>query len=282
MKKTIKLSILASAFLFTGCYFPTSIDSGEIGVVKNWGEVQPEIKQAGLTFSLTPGDDLYVMRTTNKQIVFTDRKVEENGEIDDTIYSPGIVVLTEQQLPVPLDVSCLYQLNPSQATNIIKQYGEDGVWDDKLVVRVVRSTVRDEIGQVSLENLSKNRSIYEDKIRVALNTVLNKYGVTITTFNIQNIGIPVTIQQAILAKETANQNAEKAKYQVMQAKAEAEVEVAKAQGIAQANNILADSLTDKLVQYKKLDIQTIQANKWDGKMPNTVVGGNTPIILDSK
>lgn len=287
MKRILLMGItLASAALFSGCYLPTSIDSGEVGVIKSWGKVQPTVIEAGLTFSIMPGDDLYIMRTTNKQAIFSDRAVADETKIADTVYTVGIPVITASQdgmgITTPLDISCLYQLNPKIAPDIMKDYGEDGAWDDKLIVRNVRSTVRDVIGQVSLDMLNKNRAMYEEKIKALLNSMLSKQGITITTFQIQNIGVPAAINDAVLAKETAKQNAEKAKFQVLQANAEAEVEVAKAKGIAQANDILAGSLTDKLVQYKQLEISRVQADKWNGAMPTTVAGSNVPMMLMAK
>lgn len=281
MKIQITLALLSAA-LFSGCYLPTSIDSGEVGVVKAWGEVQDSPIAAGLTMSLIPGDDLYTMKTKNKQAVFSNSNIPDDSRNPDTAYTSAVTVLTEQQLPIPLDISMLYQLDPKQATTMMKNYGEDGVWDDKLVIRTTRSLVRDAIGQVSLEKLNSSRAAYEETIRLKLNNVLAKNGVTITQFNIQNIGVPTAIQESVLAKEQAKQSAEKAKYQVEQAKAEAEVEIAKADGVAKANDILAASLTDRLVTYKQLEIQRLQAEKWNGAMPSTVAGGNTPIMLMAK
>lgn len=287
MKRILLMGLTLSGLMFSGCYLPTSIDSGEVGIVKSWGKVQPGVKEAGLTFSIMPGDDLYIMRTTNKQAIFSDRVVTEEAKIPDTVYTMGIPVITASSqdgmgITTPLDISCLYQLNPKIAPDIMKDYGEDGAWDDKLIVRNVRSTVRDVIGQVSLDMLNKNRAMYEEKIKGILNTILAKQGISITTFQIQNIGVPAAINDAVLAKETAKQNAEKAKFQVLQANAEAEVEVAKAKGLAQANDILANSLTDRLVQYKQLEISRLQAEKWNGAMPTTVAGANTPMMLMAK
>ena len=277
MKKLLSTSILASALLFTGCYFPTSIDSGEVGVIKSWGEVSDSPITAGLTFSLVPGDDLYVMKVKNKQAVFTNSEITEDKRNADTAYTSAITVLTEQQLPIPLDVSMLYQLDPKRAPEMMKSYGEDGLWDDKLVVRTARAIVRDTIGQTSLEKLNSNRASYEETIRVKLNAALSKTGVTITQFNVQNIGVPQAIQESVMAKEQAKQAAEKAKYQVEQAKAEAEVEIAKAEGVAKANNVLAGSLTDRLVTYKQLEIQRVQADKWNGAMPTVFSGSASPM-----
>jgi regulator of protease activity HflC (stomatin/prohibitin superfamily) len=165
---------------------------------------------------------------------------------------------------------------------IMKEYGVDGVWDDKLVVRNVRAIVRDAIGQASLDQLNSNRATYEVKIQGTLNNLLAKNGIRITQFNIANIGVPQAIKDAVLAKETARQNADKAVYLVQQAEQEAKIEVTKASGIAKANEILASSLTDKLVRYKELDIQKEQIEKWNGQMPSTVVGSGTNSLLNIK
>lgn len=281
MKKLLLSAIMALSALFSGCYLPTSIDSGEVGIVKSWGAVQPDIINDGLTFSLTPGEDLYIMRTANKQAVFSHVPVTEQNQVNDTIYNSSITVITKSEegmgVTIPLDISCLYQLNPHNAVGIIKEYGTDGAWDDKLVIRNIRSTVQQVVGKVSLDVLNRDRTTYENRILMALNNVLAKNGVSITSFNIQVIGVPEAINNAVLAKETAKQNAEKAKFQVLQANAEAEVEIAKAKGIAQANDILAGSLTDKLVSYKQLEISRIQAEKWDGAMPTVFSGSASPM-----
>jgi regulator of protease activity HflC (stomatin/prohibitin superfamily) len=284
--KKILIAGLISAFTFSGCYLPTSIDSGEIGVIKSWGAVQPDIINDGLTFSLIPGEDLHIMRTANKQAVFSHVPVAEQNQVNDTIYNNSITVITKSEegmgVTIPLDISCLYQLNPHNAVGIIKEYGTDGAWDDKLVIRNIRSTVQQIVGKVSLDVLNRDRTTYENLIKTSLNNVLAKNGISITSFNIQVIGVPEAINNAVLAKETAKQNAEKAKFQVLQANAEAEVEIAKAKGIAQANDILAGSLTDKLVSYKQLEISRIQADKWNGAMPTTVAGANMPMMLMAK
>lgn len=281
MNKFIKLVVLPilATFTFSGCYL-TTIDSTTVGVEKSWGEVQNQTIKPGLAFNMVPGVDLFTMQVKNKVANFA-------GQVDgaDTateLNNPGITVLTEQQLPVPLDVSVMYTLNPSFAHKMLAEFGEDGIWDSVLIVKETRSSVRDAIGQVSLEKLNGARDEYENKIQGLMNSKLAKYGVTITNVAIRNIGIPKAIQEAVLAKETAKQNAEKAKYQVDQAKAEAEVEIAKAEGIAKANQALSSSLTQQLVSYKQLEIQRIQAEKWNGAMPTTVLGNNSNTLLNIK
>jgi regulator of protease activity HflC (stomatin/prohibitin superfamily) len=278
--KLSKIAAMAMVpLMFSGCYF-TTIDSTQVGVKKNLGEVQQEVEQAGFAMSLIPFYDLIPMTVSNKVANFTGPQDAEDSSTE--LNAPGITVLTEQQLPVPLDVSVMYKLDPKMAPKMMAEFGPDGVWDNILIVKEARSGIRDAIGQVSLEKLNTQREQYESQIQAMMNSKLSKYGVSVTNVAIRNIGIPQSIQEAVLAKETAKQNAEKAKYQVEQAKAEAEVEIAKAEGVAKANNVLSGSLTDKLVQYKQLEIARVQADKWNGAMPTTVAGGNVPMMLMTK
>lgn len=277
MKKFIIIPMLVAPLLFSGCYM-TTIESTNTGVEKSWGEVQKEPVSAGLAFNMMIGTDLIPMRTANKVANFVGSEDKEDSTSE--LNTNNISVLTEQQLPIPLDVSVMYQLSPAMAPQMLATIGPDGVWDNMLIVKETRSSVRDAIGQVSLENLNAKRDEYEKKIQTVMNTKLAKYGVTITNINIRNIGIPQTIKDAVLAKESAKQNAEKAKYQVEQAKAEAEVEIAKAQGVASANNILANSLTNQLVQYKQLEIQSQQIAKWNGTMPSVITGPNSGMLYN--
>lgn len=281
MKRLFKLSAAAvfATFTFSGCYL-TTVDSTTVGVEKSWGEVQPETIKPGLAFNMTPGVDLFTMQVKNKVANFSGS--EDGADTVTELNNPGITVLTEQQLPVPLDVSVMYTLDPKFAPKMLAEFGEDGTWDSILIIKETRSSVRDAIGQVSLEKLNGARDEFENKIQALMNAKLSKYGVTITNVAIRNIGIPKAIQEAVLAKEAAKQNAEKAKYQVEQAKAEAEVEIAKAEGIAKSNDVLADSLTDRLVAYKQLEIQKLQAEKWNGAMPTTMLGSNSNTLLNIK
>ena len=279
------LLIVALGLGSTGCYLPTSIDSGEVGVVKSWGKVQENPISAGLSMSLTPGTDLYTMAVNNKVANFSGLDKEDSKT---ELNEAAIIVITSDDqnkesgmgIQVPLDITVMYQLKPNMAPKMMADFGPDGVWDSKLIVKETRSSVRDAIGQVSLGALNKQRDSYEIKIQNLMNNKLSTYGVTVTNVAIRNIGVPKAVTDAVLSKATAQQKAEAAKYEVERAKAEAEIEIAKAEGVAKANDILASSLTDRLVKYKQLEIARIQADKWDGAMPATLVNSSeTPTML---
>ena len=64
-----------------------------------------------------------------------------------------------------------------------------------------------------------------------------------------------------------------AKVKTTQAKAEADAAVIKAQGEADANKLLNDSITEKILKQQYYD-------KWDGKLPSVMNSDSSNLILD--
>lgn len=144
--------------------------------------------------------------------------------------------------------------------------------------------------------------IFGDKrtqINAELDTYLrekfDKYGIIIDTVNFTDISVDaetaaaiqkkVTAQQELelanIEAETAKINAEKdkevaqiaAEKAVIEANAEADVVRIAAEAEAEANRVIAASLTDTL-------IEKIKYEQWDGKLP-TVSGSNAIVSIDS-
>lgn len=91
------------------------------------------------------------------------------------------------------------------------------------------------------------------------------YGITVAACSIIEHDFSDEFDQAIERKLIASQNdLEKVKY-------EAEAEITKAKGIAEANRIMQESLTPLLIQRMYIE-------KWDGKMPQVSGSGVTPMI----
>ena len=95
--------------------------------------------------------------------------------------------------------------------------------------------------------------------------------------------MPGKVIDSINAKIEATQKAQQRQNEVAQAKAEADKKVEEARGQAdsilkvaeaqaKANELIAQSLSAELMQYKALEV-------WDGKLPTTMIPGQaTPFI----
>ena len=161
----------------------------------------------------------------------------------------------------------------------MKQFGNDGVWDDKLVISNMRSVSRSVIGTSDIDDLIAKRAEYEYKIVQGMNTIVGKYGVIVEQVMIRDIAIPTAIQDSVKRKLTAEQDSLRAKYDLEKAKQEAQIEIEKQKGVAEANKHLVSSLTPTLIEYKKLQIKQQEIDKWNGAYPTTLVSGSAPTML---
>lgn len=114
-------------------------------------------------------------------------------------------------------------------------------------------------------------------VNVALTDYLSgkfaPYGITIGNVSLINIEVDAETSAAISAKITAQQNAETQAINNQTAidKAKADAALIEANAQAEANRLLAQSVTQQLIEYEKIE-------KWDGKMP-TVSGSNAIVSI---
>jgi regulator of protease activity HflC (stomatin/prohibitin superfamily) len=94
---------------------------------------------------------------------------------------------------------------------------------------------------------------------------------------VRNITLPQSVKQSIEQKINAEQDAQKMQFVLQKEQQEAQRKRIEAQGIADYQRIISESLTDKQLQY-----ETIKAQLEIAKSPNTkiiVLGkGNTPTV----
>jgi hypothetical protein len=136
--------------------------------------------------------------------------------------------------------------------------------------------VNDVANTWEVDSIFNHRQQFESSIVVECNKRLSKW------FNVSqlrtNIVPPESLQEAIIAKTRAIQQAEAAEQQALTAFADGKRKIAvaradSAETIIQAN-ALALSIKIKQNQLSPLYIEYIKWNAWDGKLPTTVAGGS--------
>jgi regulator of protease activity HflC (stomatin/prohibitin superfamily) len=95
--------------------------------------------------------------------------------------------------------------------------------------------------------------------------------------NIKEFAFSDEFNKAIESKQTAEQNALRAKRDLERIKIEAEQKVAQAGAEAEALRLKKQEVTPELIQLKQIEVQEKALEKWDGRLPS-VTGGATPFI----
>lgn len=135
------------------------------------------------------------------------------------------------------------------------------------------------------DELISNRQTFELEVRKLLEEQLVREGFTINQFT-SNLVYPETFKKAIEAKNNAVQNALMAENKVKQAEAEAKIKIATAEGNAKAmlTNAKAEAESNKLKQstLTPLLLQQLWVEKWNGKLPETMLGDKTNAMIGIK
>ena len=216
-----------------------------------------------------------IHKVNNKQ---QDKHIEAQvwGEASDKtpVYAADVIV-TYQVLP---EKSAWLYANVSDIKSLV---------GDELVASAIKSAMA-ELAPNEVTNRTKIEPLAQQKLA---ESIVQKYGEDVVFVNkvvINDMNFEDAYNEAIQQKSIAQQNADKQKIEneAAIAKAEADKQVAitnaeaeaqktsiAAEAQAEANRKLAESLSDTLIDYQKVQ-------KWDGKLP-TVSGGNALVSIDS-
>ena len=116
-----------------------------------------------------------------------------------------------------------------------------------------------------------------NKVNLFLHNILDPQGITIVDVLLRDVKLPTRFKESIEAKLTAEQVVQQKQFELEQARKEAEIEVARAKGAAQAQRIVSDTLNAKYLQY--LWIKTLSEN------PNVIyvaTEANLPLFKTAK
>jgi regulator of protease activity HflC (stomatin/prohibitin superfamily) len=98
---------------------------------------------------------------------------------------------------------------------------------------------------------------------------------------IRNITLPQSVKTSIEQKISAEQDAQKMQFVLQKERQEADRKRVEAQGIADYQHIINESLTDRQLQYETIKAQLEIAKSSNAKV--IIMGkGGAPVILDTK
>jgi regulator of protease activity HflC (stomatin/prohibitin superfamily) len=176
---------------------------------------------------------------------------------------------------VHTDIVVNYRLDPLKVPHIFKEYGLNV--DEKVLGPGINEAFKSVTGHYTSEELVTKRDLVSQEILQHLVTKMAPFNITVSNISLVNFGFSQAYQQAIEDKVISAQKTAKAQQDLERIKVEAASRIAQAEGEAKAIAIQASAIqSNGGANYVQL--QWIE--KWDGKLPTTVVGADSKTLMN--
>jgi len=259
-----KLLLILTAMFLTAC---SQIDTGNVGVESTLGQVKKETLSPGVYFTLFKR----VTEVSAKELRLSleDLKPQTNDKI----------TLAD------LDIDIYVQIDPAHAPDIMTRWPGDVAYEkNEDGARVGFNYITRQAREAVYTAISKRGSatVHAERTEIAAQLVellqkdldesAGKGWFFVRSANVRNLVTDPALEEAI--KQAANRqfqiNAKQKEVEL--AKAEADRQRVEAQGIADSVRIKAQAVA---AQGGKEYIELKAIEKWDGKLPQTMVPGST-------
>ena len=244
--------VLLAVALLGGTF--TIVDAGHTGVVVTLGKVKEGVLQEGIHAKIP-----FI-----QQVVKIDNRIRKL-EVNTEAFSKDL-----QSVNTVLAIN--YRVDTAKSYSIYKNIGAD--YETVLVIPAVNEVLKAITATYTAEESVTNRSLISDGLVSGLNEKLNDIGLYVTDVNIIDFDFSEAFITAIEEKQVAQQQLLKAETEkqtkITNAQADAEAVKIKADAEASANETISKSLTDNIIENKKIE-------KWNGELPR-VEGGSGTII----
>jgi len=251
------------------------INAGTVGVQSLFGKVLPTTLTSGLNF-VNPLVEVTNFDTKTQNYTMSGIRDEGDKNGDDAIR-----ILTADGLQVEIDLTVLYRLMPTEAPKIYREIGQNYV--EKIVRPITRTRIRDNaVNYDAVALYSTRRDEFQNRIIKQIEKEFKDRGLVLENVLIRNINLPESVKKTIESKINAEQESQKMQFVLSKEKQEADRKRVEAQGIADYQRIISESLTDRQLQYEQIKAQKELAASPNSKIVILGGKGNTPLILGDK
>lgn len=232
-------AIIIIAFLFMSVVV---VPAGHVGVHDLFGNVDSSERFPGIQLK-HPFASVKMMSVRTNEYTMSIVHGEGAKKAADQISA-----LTKEGLNVDLDMTVLYRLTPTRASEVYKSIGLDYV---SVIVRPqIRTVIREVIAEYEAKQIySVDRQKIAFEIFEDLEPELAKRGIILERVLLRNVNLPESLTTAIKEKLIAEQNIEKRRFEVDVEIEEARRKEVEAFGIANATNIIRGSLSPEYLTW---------------------------------
>lgn len=234
------------------------VGAGERGIVLNFGAVQNTVLGEGIHFRVP------IMQT----VVLMDVKIQK--AITDAASA------SSDLQDVDLAVALNYHVIPEEANTVYQSIGVQ--FKERIIDPAIQEVMKAVTARYTAEELITKRPAVSSEMKGELTSRLLESNIAVDAFSIVSFSFSQTFTDAIEAKQTAEQNALKAKRDLDRIRVEAEQTIAAATAEAEALRLQKMNISPDLIELRKIEANLKAIEKWNGILPEVTGAGAIPFI----
>lgn len=251
----MKIFVWIALFGLSSCAI---VRPGEVGVKQSLGKLSNKTKSSGT---------LWFNPFTSKVI----RVSTQTENLELTISLPS-----KEGLSISSQISILYHVEGEKVPDIIRDLGLEF---DPIIANIFRSASADVCSRYYAKDMhSGMRAKIEEAIAERMNEILLKRGVIIEAVLLKSIQLPPGLATSIEQKLQAEQDAMRMQFVLEQEKLEAKRKIIEAEGVRDAQKILAEGLSKEILELKSIEAFVDLAKSQNAKV--IITDGETPYLIE--
>ena len=267
------LIVVAAVFLVGSLSF-SIIPTGSTGVKSTFGQIDANTLHSGFNWKIPIAQNIAVVNNKQQDVKFDKDKIWSETSKRTAIYYK--------------DITVTYQINPEKSAWI---YANVTDYENNMISQAIVSSGIKSASKTLSDTDATNRAKIEPLVLRHIQTAVDeKYGAGVLHINkvvIANADFDESYSKAVAEKQKAQLAAEKqaieneknikaaeakAKIKKTNAQADADALKIKSEAQAEANKKVSSSLNDDVLTKQYIE-------KWDGKLPNTVAGDSSTVLI---
>ncbi len=233
------------------------VGPGQRGVLMRLGAVQKGVLSEGFHFKIPFVDN----------VVKINVQVQKNEAKADAASKDLQIISTV--------IATNYHLIPETVDEVYQKIGL--AFEDKLIQPAVQEVIKAVTAKYTAEELIAKRGEVKSAIRTELAERLAIFNIKVIEVSVADFNFSRTFNDAIEAKQVAEQQVAKSKNELERIKVENEQKISQAKAEAEGLKIQRQEITESLLKLREIENQRKAIEKWDGKLPG-VTGGAMPFI----
>ena len=239
MTRLISYGVMTAGVALLAMNSVILIDVGEVGVEHFLGSVNQRPHAQGVHV-VNP------LASIEKMSV-REQSFPQGGTVE------RIEAQTSEQLNVTLEVSVLYQIEPSRTPTLFQELGTERQITAAIVLNSVRNGVRDAVATRSINEIfSPDRAELSDNIEAAIQASAEDRINVVQAF-VRDIQAPEGVRQAIEERQQREQQVAQERFQTEIIQERARQQIEEARGIAEAQRIISEGLTPEYLTFHYIE-----------------------------